>query len=439
MRAKSFLLAGFMAAIAAAPCGQAAAEPGFTSLFDGATFNGWKTIGKQGEGYVVREGVIVCPATGGGNLFTEKEYADFVFRFEFKLTENANNGIGIRAPLDGDAAYAGMEIQVLDDNGPQYRNTLQPWQYHGSIYNVVAARRGALKPTGDWNEEEILADGRHVKITVNGQVIVDADLNSIHDAETLIKHPGLLRTRGHIGFLGHGTHVEFRNIRIRELPKVEEDNAPPPGFTALFNGQDLTGWKGLLASPNDNPSKRARLSAADRAEAQAKADRRMREHWQVENGALKFDGKGDSLCTLRDDYGDFELLVDWKIPAKADSGIYLRGSPQVQIWDYTNEGQFQHGADQGSGGLWNNSPGAPGKDPLKRADKPTGEWNRFRILMAGEKVHIFLNDELVVNGATMENYWERNKPIYPTGQIELQNHGNTLYFKNIYLREIARQ
>jgi hypothetical protein len=165
------------------------------------------------------------------------------------------------------------------------------------------------------------------------------------------------------------------------------------------------------------------------AEAQKKADQQMREHWNVVDGALVFDGKGKSLCTAKD-YGDFELLVDWKILPKGDSGIYLRGSPQVQIWDPNQR-------PEGSGGLFNNKK-HPAK-PLKCADKPIGQWNTFRIKMTGEKVTVWLNGELVVDNVVMENYWERDKPIYPTGQIELQNHGNTLYFKNIYLREIPRK
>lgn len=409
-------------------------EPGFTRLFDGQSLNGWTLVGKQGPGYVVQDGVVVCPADGGGNLFTEKPYGNFNFRFEFKLTENANNGIGIRAPLEGDPAYAGMELQVLHDEGPAYKGRLRPAQYHGSIYDVVPARQGSLKPPGEWNSEEIVADGRRIKVTVNGKVIIEANLNDIRDGKTIQKHPGLFRDRGHIGFLGHGTHVEFRNIRIKELAGAEKENTPPPGFVALFNGQDLTGWKGLPASPNDNPAKRAKLSPSELAAAQEKANQRMREHWKALDGVLEFDGKGDSLCVAKD-YADFELLVDWKIHEKGDSGIYLRGTPQVQIWD--PDDSRPNPKRYGSGGLYNNKNNP--SEPSKRADKPIGQWNRFRILMAGEKVHVFLNDELVVNNVTLENYWERDKPIYPSGQIELQNHGNKLYFKNIYLREIPRQ
>ncbi len=203
------------------------------------------------------------------------------------------------------------------------------------------------------------------------------------------------------------------------------DNTPPPGFVALFNGKDLSGWKGLV----DSPPARAKMTPEQLAKAQAKADARMRAHWKVEDGALVFDGKGDSLCTAKD-YGDFELLVDWKILPRGDSGIYLRGSPQVQIWDLDSH-------PEGSGGLFNNEKHP--RKPLKCADKPLGQWNTFRIKMVGERVSVWLNGELVVDNVVLENYWERTKPIYPTGQIELQNHGNTLWFKNIYLRDLPRE
>src|SRR5204863_4769882 len=141
-------------------------------------------------------------------------------------------------------------------------------QYHGSIYNIVPAKRGSLKPVGQWNNEEIVADGRHIKVTVNGQVIVDANLNDVHDAKTLEKHPGMLRPSGHIGFLGHGTEVVFRNLRVHELPAADRDNTAPPGFVALFNGRDLSGWKGLPKAPNDNPAKRTKLPAEELASLQ---------------------------------------------------------------------------------------------------------------------------------------------------------------------------
>jgi hypothetical protein len=203
------------------------------------------------------------------------------------------------------------------------------------------------------------------------------------------------------------------------------DNTPPEGFVALFNGRNLEGWKGLVA----DPPKRAKMSKDELASAQAKADQRMRDHWNVVDGALVFDGKGDSLCTAKD-YADFELLVDWKILKDGDSGIYLRGSPQVQIWDPA----VKPAMGVGSGGLFNNQK-HPSK-PTANADKPVGEWNTFRIRMVGEKVSVWLNDTLVVDNVVLENYWDRGQPIYPSGQIELQNHGNTLYFKNVYVKEL---
>ncbi|MHC4433260.1 MAG: 3-keto-disaccharide hydrolase [Planctomycetota bacterium] len=208
-------------------------------------------------------------------------------------------------------------------------------------------------------------------------------------------------------------------------------NRPPEGFKALFDGKDLTGWKGLLKRPYDNPIRRAELSPDKLEELQREADENMRAHWQVVDGILVFDGGGRSLCTARD-YGDFEMLVDWKIKANGDSGIYLRGTPQVQIWDTAREN-----AEVGSGGLYNNKK-HPSK-PKKAADKPVGEWNTFRIFMIGEKVTVILNGTIAVDNVVLENYWDRDIPIFPTGQIELQNHGNTLYFRNIFIREIARE
>jgi Domain of Unknown Function (DUF1080) len=196
----------------------AGAEPGFVSLFDGKSLDGWQIVGQKGSGYIVEKGLLVCPADGGGNLFTTKEYANFILRFEFRLFDGSNNGIGIRAPLEGDAAYKGMEIQILDDGAARYQGKLRPAQYHGSIYDVIAARQGFKKPTGEWNSEEITAKGRSIVVALNGTTIVDADLDSVQDPAVLKKHPGLARSSGHIGLLGHGTRVEFRNFRIQELP-----------------------------------------------------------------------------------------------------------------------------------------------------------------------------------------------------------------------------
>jgi hypothetical protein len=208
-------LAGLV--VAAAIFAAVPAEPGFTPLFNGKNLDGWKLMGGVGPGYVVEEDRVVCPSDGGGNLFTEKEYANFVLRLEFKLSPGGNNGVGLRAPYEGDAAYQGMEIQVLDDPAEMYKD-IQPAQHAGSIYGVFPAKQGALKPTGEWNSYEITANGRHVGINLNGTMVVDADLDTMKDPQILRRHPGLARTAGHIGFLGHRSHVEFRNIRIKELP-----------------------------------------------------------------------------------------------------------------------------------------------------------------------------------------------------------------------------
>lgn len=193
-------------------------EAGFVKLFNGKDLTGWVYgDGKTGKGYQVHNGVAFCTDHDGGNLYTEKEYSDFAFRFDFKLEDSGNNGVGIRAPLKGDAAYVGMEIQILDDNGKAWKGKLRPTQYHGSIYDVVPAKRGSLKPAGEWNSEEIIARGRHITVKLNGDTIVDANLDDIKDEAVLKKHPGLKNAKGHIGFLGHGSRVEFKNMRVKEL------------------------------------------------------------------------------------------------------------------------------------------------------------------------------------------------------------------------------
>lgn len=192
-------------------------QQGYQLLFDGKSMNQWTGAT---DTYLPENGTItIHPEKGsGGNFYTKKEYSDFDFRFEFKLTAGANNGIGIRAPLEGDAAYVGMEIQILDNKAAEYKD-LHPYQYHGSIYGVVPAKRGYLKPVGDWNTEEIIANGPKIKVILNGTVITDADITKAREDGTMDgkQHPGLKRDKGHIGFLGHGSVVQFRNIRVKEL------------------------------------------------------------------------------------------------------------------------------------------------------------------------------------------------------------------------------
>lgn len=196
-------------------------EEGFTVLFDGTGLDSW--MGRT-DTYAIEDGTLVVRPRkkgegGGGNLYTKKQYDDFIFRFEFKLTEGANNGLGIRTPTKGDAAFVGIEMQILDNTSELYKD-IYCWQAHGSVYGVIPALRGYLKPVGEWNRQEVLADGNRIKVTLNGHVILDGDIGLyIRNKKTLdgADHPGLGNKKGHIGFLGHGHVVWFRNISIREL------------------------------------------------------------------------------------------------------------------------------------------------------------------------------------------------------------------------------
>lgn len=256
-------------------------------------------------------------------------------------------------------------------------------------------------------------------------------------------------------------------------PVLAENNVPPSGFTALFNGKDLSGWYGW---GTQDPTDFWKMTAEEKAEYKKKSiegglkdakgvDKgdHIHAHWKVENGELVNDGKGLYLTTDKD-YGDFELMVDYKMLPLGDSGIYLRGIPQVQIWDYTEEAKFKLGADKGSGSLWNNK-GEEGKFPLKRMDKPFGEWNRFHIKMIGERVTVKLNGEVVVNNAPLENFFANRKagylaygkkddkgkdkaaeklpngwmpdPAFAKGPIQLQTHGSEIRWRNVFIREIS--
>lgn len=224
--------------------------------------------------------------------------------------------------------------------------------------------------------------------------------------------------------------AEYQRQAIRkhlnEMPKEE-------GFVSIFNGKDLTGWKGLVA----NPIARAKMKPAELTKKQADADKIAAEHWKAVNGILAFDGKkgGDNLCTVKQ-YGDFEMYIDWNLdPAgpEADAGVYLRGAPQVQIWDTS---RVKVGAQVGSGGLYNNQKN-PSK-PLKVADNKLGQWNTFYIKMVGDRVTVKLNGELVVDNVILENYWDRNQPIFPMEQIELQAHGSKVYYRNMYVKELKQ-
>ncbi|MFT5524902.1 MAG: hypothetical protein ACI9HK_002866 [Pirellulaceae bacterium] len=219
------------------------------------------------------------------------------------------------------------------------------------------------------------------------------------------------------------------------LPILAAEPEVPEGFRPLFNGKNLAGWSG------NNPHQTTKGSAEERDEAIAKQQPEFNAHWSVDNAELINDGNGP-YATTSNEYGDIELLIDYKTVAKADSGIYLRGTPQIQIWDYTKEGgKWGRGADKGSGGLFNNRPESPGKNPSALADKPFGEWNRFRITQLGSRTSVELNGKLVVDNLIMENYWDKSRatPLPAKGPIHLQTHGGEIRWRNIFVREVAAE
>ena len=282
-----------------------------------------------------------------------------------------------------------------------------------------------------WNFEEVRVIGSEIEVYLNGYLITKADVSKFKgngDTPDHRKHPGLHNKKGRIGWLGHGHRVMWRNIRIKELPSdakmdqvcPKQAMACPAGFTPYFTGKesDLANWKGVTTEKKfDNPKVRQAATPDQRAEMQAVADKGMRAHWHVY-----------SLATKKD-YKDFEMWCDWRIMSvTGDSGLYLRGSPQVQIWDAHNQWGI------GSGGLYNNR-----KNPsraLKIADRQVGDWNRFHVIMRGEKVTVWLNGVLVVDNVTLENYWDRKQAIFPVEQIELQCHGDPTEWRNIFIKEL---
>jgi hypothetical protein len=220
-----------------------------------------------------------------------------------------------------------------------------------------------------------------------------------------------------------GGDSDYEKVAIRKFIAEMPADA---GLVPLFNNKDLTGWKGLVG----NPIERSKMDAQTLAKEQQKADSIMRKGWYVKDSVLNFTGEGENLCTTKQ-YRNFEMYVDWKIEKAGDAGIYLRGSPQVQIWDTS---RVSVGAQVGSGGLYNNQ--AHQSKPLKLADNAISDWNNFHIIMKDDKVTVYLNGVLVVDNTVMDNYWDRKLPIFPKEQLELQAHGNHVYYRDIYLREL---
>jgi hypothetical protein len=389
-----------------------------TSLFNGKDLTGWK-----GTGYIVEDGAITCTPQGS-TLVTEGIYANYAFDFEFKLPPGGNNGIGIHYPGTGDAAYTGMEVQVLDDTAEKYKD-LKPYQFHGSIYTMVVAKKAPLKPVGEWNSERILVNGDDIQVTVNGTVITEAKLSELN--AKFPKHEGAKRRAGHIGFCGHGDRVAFRNVKITEFPPAaNEEAAKQGGFTKIFDGSTTAGWE--LAEGSTN--------------------------WTAANGILKHNGKPGPTKDLWSvkEYGDMTLVFDWRWAApgpvmkrpiigfdgqetgqqvdvqELDSGVYLRGDSksQVNLWNWPC------GSGEVYGYRTDKSQPAEviaGVTPKAKADKPVGEWNRTMITMKGDLLTVTLNGQTVIENAQLPG-------VPAKGKIALQHHGSQIDFANIWIKEL---
>lgn len=396
-----------------------AAQPAMTarSLFNGKDLSGWK-----GEGYVVEDGAITCMPQGK-NLITEETFANYVLDFDFKLTPGANNGIAIHYPGTGDAAYTGMEIQVLDSPHPKFKD-LKPYQYHGSLYTMLPARQGFLKPVGEWNQERITVMGPTLKVELNGNIILETNLAKM--ATEHPQHQGVKRRSGHIGFLGHGDKVSFRNINIGELPPVAYTaTVKAEGYQPLITGKTFQGWK----HPDDATN------------------------WKIANGIIKHNGKKGSITDLWSEksYKDLILVLDWRWAGRGpmknqpnvqpdgsengttaieelDSGIYLRGNTksQVNFWNWTvGSGEVYGYRKDGS------MPAEvkAGVTPKEKADKPLGEWNRTMITLKGDRLSVKLNGKDVIKNAQLPG-------IPAEGPIGLQHHGAAIDFANIWIKEL---
>jgi HEAT repeat protein len=329
-------------------------------------------------------------------------------------------------PAYRDQAFNGFVRQVSSSSLPDEQRVLQVRKALG-VATTARERRALIRAMGGMKTYQAFL--------VGSSYLDNADLaNDAANAVMRIVLPTPGARDGLSGALvrdalnrvlqvltGGESDYDKENIRayLKTMPQGE-------GFVAMFNGKDLTGWKGLV----ENPIARVKMTPQELATRQAAADANAKTTWSVRDGTIVFNGKGDNLCSVKD-YGDVEMIVDWRITKDGDSGIYLRGSPQVQIWD---PARTDVGAEVGSGGLYNNQKN-PSK-PLVFADNPVGEWNTFRILMIADKVTVYLNGTKVVDNVTLENYWDRARPIFPRGAIELQAHGTDLAFRDIYVREL---
>ena len=414
---KSFTLLAPIAALVCSANSFAADVLTTRPLFNGKDLTGW-----TGEGYAVEDGAIVCTPKGR-NLMTEEVFANYVLDFEFQLSPGANNGLGIHYPGTGDAAYTGMEIQILDSTHPKYKD-LKDYQFHGGLYTMLPAKQGFLKPVGEWNQERVTVMGPTLKVELNGQIILRTNLDEMSAKPP--GHQGVKRRAGHIGWLGHGDRVAFRKINIGELPPVaNEAGVKATGFTKIFDGATLNGWKHTPDTTN----------------------------WKAIHGILKHNGKAGPITDLWSEksYKDLTLVCDWRWsgrgPQKSqpnvmpdgkengkveieelDSGIYLRGNTksQVNLWNWPI----------GSGEVYGYRTDGKMSDEIKagvtpkaKADKPLGEWNRTMITLKGDRLTVSINGRVVIENAQLPG-------IPAEGPIGLQHHGGAIDFANIWIKEL---
>ena len=328
---------------------------------------------------------------------TIAEGGDLMLRYEFLTT----------APFGGEGV-----LPVRSDNVRR-----QIW---GKEKNF-AGNGSYVRKEGMWNFSEVVLVGGKLEVYINGYLVTTAD-----------------KVTPYTKWVGFQGKEQYRNIRAKKLSAPRTDMAaetPPEGFEVYFDGrpeQIKDKWKGVTMDGKfDNPLVRQAATKEESELMQIMADAARNDHWRVRNGSLYFDGfKGGYSLATKKDYGDFELWADWRLlSVTGDSGLYLRGCPQVQIWDAHNQWHI------GSGGLYNNKENPSQADEI--ADNLIGDWNRFHVIMRGDKVTVWLNGELVVDEVTLENYWDYNRPIFPSGQIELQCHGDPIEWRNVFIRELG--
>ncbi len=394
-------------------------------LFNGKDLTGW-----HGEGYAVENGTIVC-TPAGVNLTTDETFSNYLLDFEFLLTPAANNGLGIHYPGTGDAAYVGMEVQILDSTAAVYKD-LKPYQFHGSLYTLAPAKQGALKPVGQWNHERIFVEGPNIRVEVNGQIVLNANLDKLN--LEFPKHIGSKRRFGHLCFCGHGDRVAFRNIRIGEMPPLANvEGVKSAGFTPLFDGQTLSGWK-----------------------PQTDGD----QSWTAINGLLKHNAAAKSAGHLwtEKEYGDLTLVCDWRwngdgpymkrpiIGPDGNETIGTDGKPEMVEVQELDSGIYLRGNDKSQVNLWNWPVGSgevygyrndkklppeirAGVTPKMKADKPLGEWNRTMVTLKGDRLTVVLNGQTVIDNAQLPN-------VPAKGKIALQHHGASIDFANLWIKEL---